>query len=46
MFLGIKQPEREVGHLPSSGAEVKSEEIYTSTPSACIYLYFNLDNLL
>jgi hypothetical protein len=31
-FLGVKQPERDVYHSPSSSVQVKSDYSYTSTP--------------
>jgi len=36
VFLpGVKQPEREVNHLPPSRAEVRNSWIYISTPLVC-----------
>ena len=35
-FVGIKRPERDVNHSPTSCAEVKNEWSYTSTP---IYIH-------
>jgi hypothetical protein len=32
LFLGVKQPGREVDHLPPSSVEVKNACNYTSTP--------------
>jgi hypothetical protein len=46
-FSGIDRPGREVNHLPSSGAEVKNEWSYTSSPSVNLHgMYRNIFILL
>jgi hypothetical protein len=35
-FLRVKRPERQVGHLPPSCAEVKDKWSYTLTPPICL----------
>jgi len=37
-FPGIKRPERETNHSPSSSAEVKNGWIYTSAPPICLHV--------